>query len=165
MNKRHVFSTSSLVSARAVAKAAQSTGITPDHILIEARPDIEMRRIRDDRKTMGTDFLPAALRGAGLGSLAGMAGGLVALALPFFDLPGMDVVVLIMLGGLVGAWVAVLAGAGGPDEVRCTFAHEIAQGQVLVVVDAEPEQLAGVDQAAAQAGGRQLTYEANADME
>src|SRR5688572_11009344 len=84
MKKRHVFSTPSLEVARQVYRAAREQGIGSDCILLEARKDIEIHRIRDDRKNVGMDFLPAAMRGTLLGAIAGLAAGLITMNIPFF---------------------------------------------------------------------------------
>jgi hypothetical protein len=164
LRKRHVFSTPSLEVAQAVVDAARANGVGRDCICIEARPDIEVSRIRDDRKNVSMDFVPAALRGTLLGGLAGLAAGLIGMNIPFFGLSGLGAIALMVIGALVGTWASVLIGSALPDEVRRTIAAEIEAGRILVVIDAELEEFDAVERAIAQAGGDRLPYEVNAAL-
>src|SRR5918993_3872907 len=137
MKKRHVFAAPTLEVAQAVVDAARANGIGRDCIVVEARTDIEVSRIRDDRKNVSMDFMPAALRGTLLGALAGLAAGLIGMNIPFFGLSSLGAIALMVIGALVGTWASVLIGSALPDEVRRTFADEIDAGTILVVVDAE----------------------------
>ena len=87
MKKRHVFATPDLAAAKAVVRAARAQGIERRCITVEARSDIEVHRISDERKNVSMDFLPAALRGTVLGAGSGLL-----LALPLLLLaPSADV--------------------------------------------------------------------------
>ena len=164
MRKRHVFSTSSLEAAQAVVDAARANGVGRECICIEARPDIEISRIRDDRKNVAMDFIPAALRGTVLGALVGLLAGFVGMGIPYFGISALGALALMVVGALVGTWASVLIGSALPDEVRRTFADEIDAGKILVVIDAEPEAFATVEPAIARAGGLRLPYEVNAAL-
>jgi hypothetical protein len=52
-----------------------------------------------------------------------------------------------------------LVGSTIPDEVRRTFRREIDAGQILVVIDAEPEAFTDLETEIARAGGRRLVFE------
>lgn len=164
MKKRHVFSTPSLDVARQVYRAAREQGIGSDCILLEARKDIEIHRIRDDRKNVGMDFLPAAMRGTLLGAIAGLAAGLITMNIPFFGVSLLGAFGLMIVGALVGTWASALIGSALPDEVRRTFAGEIEAGKILVVVEAEPESFDLAEAAMVRAGGTLLPYEATAAL-
>lgn len=164
MKKRHVFSTPSLDVARQAYRAAREQGIDSDSILLEARKDIEIHRIRDDRKNVGMDFLPAAMRGTLLGAIAGLAAGLITMNIPFFGVSLLGAFGLMIVGALVGTWASALIGSALPDEVRRTFANEIDAGKILVVVEAEPEAFDDAQAAIVRAGGTLLPYEATAAL-
>lgn len=161
MKKRHVFSTDSLATAEAVVRAARENGIDSESICLEARSDVEIKRISDDRKNVSMDFIPAAWHGTIMGAVAGLVAGLVAMQLPFFGLSLAGALALAVVGALVGTWASVLMGSALPDAVRRTFAEEIEAGKILVVVDAEPEEFVDVERAIARVGGMRLPYEAN----
>ena len=159
MKKRHVFLTPSVAVAEAVVRAVRGSGVADDAIKLEARSDVETRRIPDDRKNVSMDFIPAALRGTIGGAAAGFVAGLVAMWIPYFGVSMAGVGALTVVGALVGTWASVLVGSALPDDIRRTFADEIDAGKVLVVVDAEQEDFGPVESAIAAAGGVRLPYE------
>ena len=161
MKKRHVFATPDLAAAKAVVRAARAQGLERRCITVEARSDIEVHRISDERKNVSMDFLPAALRGTVLGAGSGLLLGIVAYWVPAFGLGWGGVFALAGLGALIGTWASVLAGSSVPDEVRRTFARQIEDGQILVVIDAEPEAFDVLEPALDRAGGVRLPYEAS----
>jgi hypothetical protein len=160
MKKRHVFASHDLGVAKAVVRAAREHGIDRRCITVEARHDIEVHRISDERKNVSMDFIPAALRGTVLGAASGLLLGIVAYWVPAFHLGWPGVFALAGLGALIGTWASVLMGSALPDEVRRTFAREIDEGTILVIVDAEPEAFEQLEPAIARAGGVRLPYEA-----
>ena len=161
MHKRHVFATPDLPAAKAVVRAAREQGIDRKCITVEARKDIEIHRISDDRLNVSMDFIPAAMRGTVLGALSGLLLGIVAYWVPYFGLGWGGVVALAVLGALIGTWASVLAGSAVPDEVRRTFAREIEDGRILVVIDADPAAFATLEPVLSRAGAVRLPYEAN----
>lgn len=161
MKKRHVFATPDLPAAKAVVRAAREQGIDRKCISVEARKDIEIHRISDDRLNVSMDFIPAAMRGTVLGGLSGLLLGIVAYWVPYFGLGWGGVAALTVLGALIGTWASVLAGSAVPDEVRRTFAREIEDGRILVVIDADQDAFDRLEPVLARAGGVRLPYEAN----
>lgn len=159
MKKRNVFLTPSVGVAEAVVRAARDSGVADDAIKLEARSDVETRRIPDYRKNVSMDFIPAALRGTLGGAVAGFFAGLLAMWIPYFGLPLLGVAALTVVGALVGTWSSVLVGSALPDDIRRTFADEIEAGKVLVVVDAEQDDFGPVQSAIVAAGGVLLPYE------
>ena len=164
MKKRHVFATPDLAAAKAVVRAAHEQGISGRDISVEARKDIEIRRISDDRKNVSMDFAPAAIRGTLLGAVSGILLGIIAYWVPYYGLGWGGVFALAGLGALIGTWASVLAGSAIPDEVRRTFAREIDEGRILVVIDAEDEAFNLAEPALARAGGTRLPYEASSAL-
>ena len=159
MMKRHVFATPSLPIAEAVVRTAREHGIDEKSICLEARSDIEIARIGDERKNVSMDFIPAAWHGALGGAVAGFLIGMVALLIPNFGVPFAGVLVTTLVGALVGTFASALVGSSIPDEVRRTFQREIDAGQILVVIDAEPEEFDEFEAAIARAGGIRLSFE------
>jgi hypothetical protein len=159
MKKRHVFATPDVATAHRVEAEAMRLGIGRGCICLEARGDIEVRRIDDDDKNVSMDIIPAAWHGTLYGASAGLAAGLVAMYIPFFGVSLAGAGALLVVGALVGTWASVLMGSALPDEVRRTFAAEIESGQVLVVIDAEPEVFERVEPALGLAGAVRLPFE------
>src|SRR4249919_4157496 len=78
MKTRRVFSTPDLVTARAAIQAAKDVGIHDEDISLVARSDIEGGHIPNRRQEADSDFVPAAMRGALFGGLAGLLAGAIA---------------------------------------------------------------------------------------
>ena len=159
MKKRHVFATPDVATAERVEAEAIRQGIGRNRVFLEARRDIEIRRIDDDEKNVSMDIIPAAWHGTIYGAAAGLAAGLVAMYIPFFGVSLAGAGALTVVGALVGTWASVLIGSALPDEVRRTFASEIESGQVLVVIDAEAEEFERIEPELALAGGVRLPFE------
>ena len=159
MKKRHVFATPNVMAAEAVVREARRLGVGKECIQLEARSDIEIGRIDDDRKNVSMDIVPAAWHGTIYGAAAGLVAGLLAMYVPFFRVSLGGAFALMVVGALVGTWASVLIGSALPDEVRRTFAAEIESGQVLVVIDADPEDFEQIEPALARAGAMRLPFE------
>jgi len=159
MKKRHVFATPDVATAEKVRREARQLGIGRECVFLEARRDIELRGIDDDRKNVSMDIIPAAWHGTIYGAAAGLAAGLLAMYVPFFGVSLAGAGALTIVGALVGTWASVLVGSSLPDEVRRTFAAEIESGQVLVVIDAEAESFEQIEPALARAGALRLPFE------
>jgi hypothetical protein len=159
MQTRHVFSVPDLVAARGALEAARSAGLTNDNLSLIARADLELESIPDDLKDAATDFMPAALRGAATGGGIGLAAGLAALAFPPIGITLAGAALLTAGGAAVGTWVSALVGSTVEDPVRRKFEDEIAAGRILLVMDAEEEQLPAAEAAVLAAGATALPYE------
>lgn len=161
MKLRHVFSARDAAHARHVVALLQRQGIGSAAISLVARPDIELGSIPNRFKEADTDLVPAALRGMAIGGATGLLIGLVAMA---FDASGVSLggaFAIGAIGVLVGGLSAALMGAALPDPIRQRFDHELAAGRVLVLVDADEQTHARLEQALADAGAVRLTYEAH----
>lgn len=159
MKMRHVFATPSVPAAESVMLVARHLGIGDDSIRFEARSDIQIKRIDEDRLNVSMDFIPAAWHGTLWGALAGFVAGLIGMLIPAFGVTFLGAAALAVVGALVGTWASVLMGSALPDEVRRTFHDQIAAGQILVVIDAEPETFTLAEPAIADAGGIRLPFE------
>ncbi|WP_115539445.1 hypothetical protein [Xanthomonas campestris] len=160
MKLRRVYSTPNVDSAQRVLQAARGAGLDNDALSLIARSDIEVEGVPDERKDAKTDFLPAAARGAATGGAAGLVAGLVAVAVPPIGLTVAGAGVMALAGALVGTWSSALVGATVPDPVRRQFEDEIEAGRVLVVIDAEEQELHNAETALVSAGATPLPYEA-----
>jgi len=159
MRKRHVFATPDVATAEAVRREARKLGIGKECIFLEARRDIEVNDVDDERKNVSMDIIPAAWHGTMYGAAAGLVAGLLAMYVPFFGVSLAGAGALMIVGALVGTWASVLMGSALPDEVRRTFSSEIEAGQILVVIDAEPEAFEQIEPALARAGALRLPFE------
>jgi len=159
MLKRHVFAATSLPVAEAVVRAAREHGVHEQEIFLEARSDVEIAGIDGERLNVSMDFIPAAWHGTLGGAAAGFLIGLVAMMVPNLGVSFGGALVIGLVGALVGTFASALVGSSIPDQVRRTFQREIDAGQILVVIDAEPEAFDEFETAIARAGGIRLSFE------
>lgn len=160
MKTRHVFSTPDLDTARAAMAAARDAGIDDECILLVARSDIELESIPNERQEADSDFIPAALRGAGYGGAAGLLAGLVAIVVTPIGLTLAGAGAFAVAGALMGGWASALMGSSLPDPVRRKFDDEIQAGNILLVLDATKEMLTSAEPAIVRAGATPLPFEA-----
>ena len=164
MKIRHVFSSQDVAQARSAVVALREQGIEVDDISLVARSDIELDRIPDDLKEADTDFLPAAMRGMGIGGATGLLAGLAAVVFTPVGITLAGAAAVGALGALVGGWSSALMGSALPDPVRQQFDDEISAGRILVLVDAEPEDQPRVQAALEAVGAQRLDYETPSAM-
>ncbi|GAA3924894.1 hypothetical protein [Luteimonas lutimaris] len=165
MKTRHVFMADTVADATAAIAAAKAAGIDEQDISLVADSSIEMQEVPDALRNAGTDFMPAAKRGAITGGTAGLVGGLVGVVVPPIGLTVAGVAITTLVGAAVGTWVTSLVGSMVPDEVHRRFESEIRAGRILIVIDAEPEVIGPVEAALREAGAEQLPYEATSALQ
>jgi hypothetical protein len=158
MKTRHVFSVPDIEAADAVMKLARESGIEDGDISLIARSDIELEAIPDERKVVEGDFYPAAVRGVLGGATAGLLASVVAVAIPPLGLTFAGAAAMTLGGAAMGGWASALAGSAVPDPVRRAFQNEIAQGRVLVVLDARRDLLERVEPSLVRIGARPLPF-------
>jgi hypothetical protein len=158
MKYRQVFCAPDVATAQAAITAARAVGADDDDISLIARSDIEMNRLPSERIDVSNDMLPSALRGAGLGAGLGIVGALLAWLIPAVEMNLVGALVIVLVGGVVGAWSAALIGTTVPNHVRRTFEREIDAGNILVVVDDRREHEAVVRDAVARTGAMPLQF-------
>ncbi|HOZ23950.1 MAG TPA: hypothetical protein PLI83_04090 [Thermomonas sp.] len=164
MKIRHVFVTRDVIQARDALLALREQGVGVDDISLVARSDIELDRIPDELKEADTDFVPAAMRGMGIGGATGLLAGLAAVVFAPVGITLAGAAAIGALGALVGGWSSALMGSALPDPVRQQFDDEISAGRILLLVDAEPDVQPRLQLALAAVGARRLDYEAPAAM-
>lgn len=159
MKTRHVYSTADLAMAHAAMDAARRGGVANDDVSLIARSDIELDAIPDDRKVVEGDFYPAAIRGVTGGAAVGLLAGIVAVVVPPIGLTLAGIGVTTLAGAAVGGWATALSGSAVPDPVRRAFEDEIAQGKILVVLDAEKDVLEQADALVRETGASRLPFD------
>jgi hypothetical protein len=159
MKTRSVFSTPDLKAAQAAMQAARSAGIDDEDLSLIARKDIELEQIADHRLVDKNDASPAAVRGIGLGGGSGLLLGLIAVAVPPLGLTLAGVGAMAVAGAAMGAWTGALVGFNVPDPVSRAFEERIEAGNILVIVDCEPEAVAAMTTAITATGATALPFD------
>lgn len=160
MKTRHVFVTQDVGQARAALQVLREMGLGVEDISLVARSDIELDRIPDGLKAADTDFVPAAVRGMGIGGATGLLAGLAAVVFAPVGITLAGAAAIGAMGALVGGWSSALMGSALPDPVRQQFDDEISAGRILVLLDAEEDMQARAAAALAAVGAEKLDYEA-----
>lgn len=164
MKQRRVYRTDDIAQATRAVEALRAQGISDDDISLVARSDIELQSVHNRHKEADTDFMPAAVRGAGIGGATGLLAGLAATVVTPVGITLAGAAVVGAVGALVGTWASALMGAALPDPIRQKFDDEIAAGRILVLVDAESPVHERLGDALANAGATLLDYDALASM-
>lgn len=164
MKQRRVYRTDDIAQATRAVEALRARGISDDDISLVARSDIELQSVPNRHKEADTDFMPAAIRGAGIGGATGLLAGLAATVVTPVGITLAGAAVVGAVGALVGTWASALMGAALPDPIRQKFDDEIAAGRILVLVDAESPVHERLGDALANAGATLLDYDALASM-
>lgn len=162
MKQHHVFSTRDMRHANEVVALTRESGVPDRDISLVARADIELGEVPNERKEADTDFMPAAVRGAGYGALAGVVIGLIGLMI--VPLGGLGIVLMAAVGAVVGAWASALMGSALPDPIRRKFHDQIEAGRVLVVVDADEDTQKMLEQRLGERGAVHLDHHSAAAM-
>jgi hypothetical protein len=164
MKLRHVFSTRDAVQARQAIRVLHEHGVPWSDISLVANADVELEEIPNRMKEADTDFVPAAIRGMGIGGATGLLAGLLAASFPPLGITLAGAAAFGAAGALVGGWSSALMGATVPDPIRQRFEREIAEGRVLVLVDADEATQARLEQPLADAGAIRLVYETHSAL-
>jgi hypothetical protein len=158
MKKRVVFSVEDMAAARAAMDQARAAGIADKDISLIARSD-KSDMIPDDRKVVEGDFYPAAAKGAAGGAAIGLVAGLAAVAIPPLGITIAGALAMAVGGSVLGAWSTALSGAAVGDPVRRQFEDEVEAGRILIVIDAEEEQVPAAQRAMVASGAKPLPFE------
>ncbi len=164
MKTRRVYTVPDLDVARRAMCELRDAGIDDDDLSLVARADIELEAIPDGRKEAGTDFKPALLRGAGYGGATGLLAGLAAVAVPPLGITLAGAAMMTVVGAAVGSWASALVGSTIEDPIRRKFEQEIADGRILLVIDAPRDLLPREEAIVLGLGGRPLPYAAPTAM-
>jgi len=164
MNLRHVFSTRDAGHAREAVRLLLAQGVDRGAISLVARDDIELEQLPHRMQEADTDLVPAAARGMAIGGATGLLAGLAAMVVPPLGITIAGAAAIGAAGALVGGWSAALMGSAIPDPVRQRFENEIAEGRVLVLVDADEATQARLEPVLVAAGAERLPYETHSAL-
>lgn len=164
MKTKYVYLAQDMTTAVAAVEAARRHGVDDHDIALIARADIEMERVPEDLRNASTDFVPAALKGALGGGTAGLLAGLVAVVVPGLGVTLAGAAAIALVGAAAGTWSAGLVGSALPDPVRRRFEQEIAEGRILVAIDAIEADHEKLQPALMQAGAVPLPFQESSAM-
>lgn len=137
MRRRLYFVLPDVDSARRTADDLLLARVEDRHMHFLARRGTDLGELHEAGYLMKNDALHGAGVGLGLGVLGGLVLGAVLLFYPIEGTQPHPVTLLIavLLGGALGAWVSSMVGASVPNSRLKHFQGEIDAGKVLMMVD------------------------------
>jgi hypothetical protein len=137
MRRRLYFVLPDVDSARRTADDLLLARVEDRHMHFLARRGTDLGELREAGYLMKTDFLHGAGVGLGLGALGGVLLGSMILLFPIEGTrphPG-TLFITVLVGCLLGAWVASMVGSSVPNSRLRQFQQEIESGKLLLMVD------------------------------
>ena len=137
MRRRLYFLLPDVESARRAADDLLLARVEDRHMHFLARRGTDLAELHEAGYLIKTDFVHGAGVGLGLGALGGAALGA---ALVFYPIEGTDphplaFFIAVLVGALIGTWVASMVGASVPNSKLRQFQREIELGKVLLMLD------------------------------
>ena len=149
MRRRLYFLLPDVESAHRTADDLLLARVEDRHMRFLARRGTEFSGLHEAGYLIKTDFMHGAGVGMGLGALGGAAVGAL---MVFYPIEGtqphpLAFFVAVLIGAVLGAWVASMVGASVPNSKLRQFQRELDAGKVLMMVDVPydaVEQISGI---------------------
>src|SRR5262245_10252946 len=137
MKRRLFFLLPDLAAAREVFTELITAGVDARHVRFLSRRGSLPADLPEATFLQKTDFLPALEAGGLLGGIAGAAGAAFVWVFPPGGLVPESAVILVaaVLGVIVGAWLASIAGSSEPNSALRDFQSDLERGKILCIVD------------------------------
>jgi hypothetical protein len=137
MRRRLYFLLPDVESARRTADDLLLARVEDRHMHFLARRGTDLAELHEAGYLIKTDFVHGAGVGLGLGALGG---AMLGAALVFYPIEGthphpLAFFIAVLLGALIGTWVASMVGASVPNSKLSQFQREIELGKLLLMVD------------------------------
>jgi hypothetical protein len=137
MRRRLYFLLPDVESARRTADDLLLARIEDRHMHFLARRGTDLADLHEAGYLIKTDFVHGAGVGLGLGTLGG---ALIGALLVFYPIEGtqphpLTFFVAVLVGAVLGTWVASMVGASVPNSKLRQFQREIEAGKILLMVD------------------------------
>jgi hypothetical protein len=137
MRRRLYFLLPDVESARRTADDLLLARVEDRHMHFLARRGTDLAELHEAGYLMKTDLLHGAGVGLGIGTLGGVAIGVMIL---FFPIEGTQphplwFFIAVLVGAALGAWAASMVGAAVPNSKLRQFQRDLDAGKVLLMVD------------------------------
>ena len=140
MRRRLYFLLPDVESARRTANDLLLARVEDRHMHFLARRGTDLAELHEAGYLIKSDLVHSAGVGLGLGALGGAALGALLL---FYPIEGtqphpLAFFVAVLVGAVIGAWVASMVGASVPNSKLVRFQRELDAGKILLLVDVPP---------------------------
>ena len=142
MTERLAILSDDLDDAISVVETLRAQGYEDDDMYVITKDDIILEDLPEADPRQYSDLLPALKRGAGVGGVLGLFGGVLMATIPPAGIAvgGAAIAAITAGGAAFGAWTSSLVGISLPNSKLADFQHAIEQGKTLLLVDVEDEQ-------------------------
>lgn len=142
MKERQFFFASDFDSAQKIIADLKDFGIGEEDLHVIANDEVVLEPLPEPDIVHRSDIVDAAKRGAAAGGAMGLLGGIVAVTAPpvGLTLGGGAILAGAALGTALGTWFSTLVGVSVPNQDVEDYRHRIERGELMVIVDCEPEQ-------------------------
>lgn len=145
--RRIYFLVPSVNSARDIVDELLLARIDQHRIHVVASEDTPLQDLPAAGVAQTSDMVPSLQRGAAAGGLSGLLAGLLAVTYPpaGLALGGGALLGLTLFGAGFGAWMSSMVGIGLPSSRIDQYESAIAAGQLLIMIDVQPERVQQVE--------------------
>ena len=142
MKERYFFFARDFESTKQIIDDLRSFGVTEEDLHVIANDEVVLEPLPEPDITHRSDVVDAAKRGAATGGAMGLLGSIVAVTVPpaGLTLGGGAILAGTALGTALGTWFSTLIGVSVPNQDVEDYRHRIDRGELMVIVDCEPEQ-------------------------
>ena len=146
MKERQFFFAKDLQAVKKIVEDLKEFGVTEEDLHVIAREDISLEPLPEPDLQHRSDVVDAAKRGAATGGAIGLIGSIIAVTVPAagLTLGGGAILAGTALGSALGTWFSTLVGVSVPNQDVEEYRDRIEQGEVMIIVDCEPEQQPGL---------------------
>jgi hypothetical protein len=138
MRRRLYFMVPNVETCKQLVSELQAVGITEHDIHFIARNDIPLDNLHKASMLQKTELTHGLELGIGVGGIAGMLGGLLAVTFPPAGLAlggGALILTTTLIGAGFGSIVSALVASDIPNHELEAFQSGIAEGQLLLILD------------------------------
>jgi hypothetical protein len=142
MKERQFFFVNDYEHAKRIIDDLGDFGITEDDLHVIANDSVVLEPLPEPDIVHRSDIVDAAKRGAATGGAMGLIGSIVAVTVPpaGLTLGGGAILAGTALGTALGTWFSTLVGVSVPNQEVEDYRHRIDRGELMIIVDCEPEQ-------------------------
>jgi len=165
MKERQFFFSTDLEAAKKIIEDLKDFGVTAEDLHVIAREDINLEPLPEADLSHRSDVVDAAKRGAATGGAIGLIGSIIAGTVPAagLTLGGGAILAGTALGSALGTWFSTLVGVSVPNQDVEEYRDRIEQGELMIIVDCEPEQQAALGAMLSSRHPRSLLLQGNLD--
>jgi hypothetical protein len=146
MKERQFFFAKNVQAVKRIVEDLKEFGLTEEDLHVIAREDISLEPLPEPDLQHRSDVVDAAKRGAATGGAIGLIGSIIAVTVPAagLTLGGGAILAGTALGSALGTWFSTLVGVSVPNQDVEEYRDRIERGELMIIVDCEPQQQAGL---------------------